>query len=81
VAEALSAGVQKMAVDGDALDSDGRSGGLALFWHESVEVNLIEKNFCYIDVSTRLSSSNPWFRITFVYGEPRTENHGLPCAA
>jgi hypothetical protein len=56
-----------------AVDSDGRSGGLALFWHESVEVKLMEKNFRYIDVSTRLSSTDPWFRITFVYGEPRTE--------
>jgi hypothetical protein len=55
-------------------DSDGRSGGLALFWRESVEVNLIEKNFRYIDVSTRVSTEDPWFRVTFVYGEPRTEN-------
>ncbi|CAO2207064.1 unnamed protein product [Urochloa humidicola] len=57
-----------------AVDSDGRSGGLALFWHESVEVNLTEKNFRYIDVSTRVSANDPWFRITFVYGEPRPEN-------
>jgi hypothetical protein len=41
------------------VDSDGRSGGLALFWHESVEVDLIEKNFRYIDVSTRLSPLGP----------------------
>jgi hypothetical protein len=34
----------------------------------------MEKNFRYIDVSTRISSHDPWFRITFVYGEPRTEN-------
>jgi hypothetical protein len=53
-----------------AVDSDGRSGGLALFWHEFVEVYLIEKNFRYIDVSTRISTNDPWFRITFVYGEP-----------
>lgn len=32
------------------------------------------KNFHYIDVSTRLCASEPWFRITFVYGEPRSEN-------
>lgn len=57
-----------------AVDSDGRSGGLALFWHESVDVNLIEKNQRYSDVSTRLGTGEPWFRITFVYGEPRTEN-------
>jgi hypothetical protein len=42
-----------------AVDSDGRSGSLALFWHESVEVDLIEKNFRYIDVSTRLSPLGP----------------------
>jgi hypothetical protein len=33
-----------------AIDSDGRSGGLALFWHESIEVKLMEKNLRYIDV-------------------------------
>jgi hypothetical protein len=38
-----------------AVDSDGRSGGLALFWHESVEVNLLEKNSRYIDVSSRIT--------------------------
>jgi hypothetical protein len=34
----------------------------------------MEKNFRYIDVSTRICPSDPWFRIAFVYGEPRTEN-------
>jgi hypothetical protein len=58
-------------------DSEGRSGGLALFCHDSVVVNLIEKNFRYIDVSTRVGPDDPWFRITFVYGEPRTENRHL----
>lgn len=50
------------------------SGGLALFWHETVDVHLIEKHKRFIDVHVRESSSSPCFRVTFVYGEPRTED-------
>jgi len=44
-----------------------RSGGrLALFWHESVDVSLIEKHQRYIDVHVRESPSEPRTRVTFV---------------
>lgn len=56
------------------MDSNGGGGGLALFWHESVDVTLMEKNPRFIDVATRLGPDEAPFRITFVYGEPRTEN-------
>jgi hypothetical protein len=37
-----------------------------------VEVFLIEKHRRFIAVHVRENSTSPWFRITFVYGEPRT---------
>ena len=61
-----------------AVDSSSTGGGgLALFWHEDVEVSLIEKHRRVIDVHVRESGTSPWFRITFVYGEPRTEDRHL----
>lgn len=53
--------------------STGGCGGLALFWHESIEVNLFEKHKRFIDVHVRECASTPWFRVTFVCGEPRRE--------
>ena len=55
------------------VDSVGTGGGLALFWHESVDVSLIEKHQRYIDVHVKDNPSAVRMRITFVYGEPRTD--------
>lgn len=56
------------------LDSVGMSGGLALFWHESVHVEIIDINERYIDAYVRLSVNDPIWHVTFVYGEPRVEH-------
>lgn len=55
------------------VDNVRSGGGLALFWHESVDVTLIEKHQRYIDVHVRESPLAERTRITFVYGEPRTD--------
>lgn len=55
-------------------DSDGRSGGLALFWCERIHVEIQEINERYIDAYIRLSDDDPLRRLTCVYGEPRVEN-------
>ncbi|CAN6204103.1 unnamed protein product [Urochloa humidicola] len=56
------------------VDSDGLSGGLALFWDDSIEVSLLSQGERHIDVLiTEEPSVAPW-RATFVYGEPRVEN-------
>jgi hypothetical protein len=54
--------------------SDGFSGGLALFWHESVEVEVNDANGRYIAIWMLISPDDPMFHATFVYGKPRTEN-------
>ncbi|CAN6234585.1 unnamed protein product [Urochloa humidicola] len=56
-----------------AVSSDGLSGGLVLFWDESINVTLLSQGERYIDVPvTDDVGTAPW-RATFVYGEPRVE--------
>jgi endonuclease/exonuclease/phosphatase family metal-dependent hydrolase len=56
------------------VDTEGQSGGLALFWHESVLMDVKEKNPRFIDAHVRFSPSDPLIHVTFVYGEPRVED-------
>jgi hypothetical protein len=56
-------------------DSDGNSGGLDLFWHESVQVEVKEVTTRFIDIFIRESATSPQWHATFVYGEPRSEHH------
>jgi hypothetical protein len=57
-----------------AVDSRGKRGGLALFWDENIQVDLLSIEDRYIDVSVREDPlSDPW-RAMFVYGEPRVED-------
>jgi hypothetical protein len=50
------------------------SGGLALFWHESILVDIKDSGTRFIDAHIRLAPGEPLFHVTFVYGEPRVEN-------
>jgi exonuclease III len=54
--------------------SVGLSGGLALFWHENVSVEIQSINERVIDAYVRLSPNAPRWRLTCVYGEPHVEN-------
>jgi hypothetical protein len=54
--------------------SDGLSGGLALFWHEQLNVEVQAINERYIDAYVRESPTAPLWRLTCVYGEPRVED-------
>jgi hypothetical protein len=57
--------------------SDGLSGGLALFWHENICVEVQTINERYIDAYIRESPNAPQWRLTCVYGEPRVEDRHL----
>jgi hypothetical protein len=54
--------------------SDGLSGGLALFWHDQINVEVQHVNERYIDAYVSESPNSPQWRLTCVYGEPRVEN-------
>ena len=56
------------------IDSVGQSGGLALFWNDQLSVEIKEKKERFIDAHIRASSTDPFWHLTCVYGEPRTEN-------
>jgi hypothetical protein len=58
----------------EGFTSDGLSGGLAMFLHESLCVEIQAINEHYIDAYVRASPSSPQWRLTCVYGEPRVEN-------
>jgi hypothetical protein len=56
------------------VDSEGMSGGLALFWHETIYVDIKDSSLRFIDAHIRLGQGQPLFHVTFFYGEPRVEN-------
>jgi hypothetical protein len=55
------------------VDSVGHGGGLALFWHERLEVILLGMNQHLIDISVKDANSSSWYRSSFVYGDPHVE--------
>jgi hypothetical protein len=59
------------------VNSVGLSGGLALFWHESIIVDIKDMNKNYIDAYIRMSPNEPEWHLTCIYGEPRVENRHL----
>uniref|UniRef100_A0A453JPI0 Endonuclease/exonuclease/phosphatase domain-containing protein n=1 Tax=Aegilops tauschii subsp. strangulata TaxID=200361 RepID=A0A453JPI0_AEGTS len=56
------------------VDCEGRGGGLALFWDESLQVIVLDSCKRYIDISVLDQGSGKTWRSTFVYGEPRVEH-------
>lgn len=55
------------------MQSDRRSGGLALLWREGTEVSFKSSSNSHIDVLVRESpTESPW-RATGFYGQPETE--------
>ena len=58
-----------------AVDSDGLSGGVGLFWSSEVSVKIENSSFNHIDATVKKSNfSSPKWRFTGFYGEPRAEN-------
>jgi hypothetical protein len=52
----------------------GKGGELALFWDESIHVELFKLGRRLIDVTVHNVSEGIKWRSTFVYGEPRTQD-------
>jgi hypothetical protein len=53
--------------------SNGRSGGLIMFWRKEIKVELIFSAPKYIDVRIVESVDKIW-RLTGIYGEPRWQD-------
>jgi exonuclease III len=58
-----------------AVSSSGRSGGLAIFWNNGINIEILPYSQYHIDVIVLSSSVEPW-RLTCVYGEAQvSERH------
>lgn len=51
------------------VETQGRSGGLALFWKESDQAKFLSFSQNHIDVEVKVTDMNSW-RLTGFYGEP-----------
>jgi hypothetical protein len=54
-----------------AVDCVGRSGGLALWWKEEVEVQV--RPWCHLFIDAKISYNGKVWRFSGIYGEPRSE--------
>lgn len=59
-----------------SVSSDGMSGGLALFWDESVTVSLLSQDSRYIDVLVKESQNDAPWRATLCMGNPGWNGEG-----
>lgn len=57
-----------------AVESDNRGGGIALYWDESLMVDVKSYSHRHIDVLIKENPTADAWRATFVYGEPRCEH-------
>jgi hypothetical protein len=57
--------------NGVAVDCQGRSGGLALWWKEDVEVHT--RPWCQYYIDAKITYNGKTWRFTGIYGEPRTD--------
>jgi hypothetical protein len=58
-----------------AVDSDGLSGGIGLFWSNAVSAEIKNFSFNHIDALVQVVDlSSPKWRFTGFYGEPKAEN-------
>lgn len=60
-----------------SMKGEGSGGGIALFWDETITVDLLSMSNMYIDVLIRNPGYGFLWRCTFVYGEPKTTDRHL----
>jgi hypothetical protein len=56
------------------VDGHGKGGGLALFWDESINVEILSYGLHHIDTLIWDGTHHAGWRGTFIYGEPRTQD-------
>jgi hypothetical protein len=60
--------------NGVAVDCNGRSGGLALWWHQEIMVEV--RPWCQYFIDAKITLNNKSWRFSGIYGEPRTDLRG-----
>jgi hypothetical protein len=56
------------------IDGHGKGGGLALYWCDSIKIDILSYGLHHIDTLIWDGDHHAGWRGTFVYGEPRTQN-------
>jgi hypothetical protein len=59
------------------VDSVGKGGGLALFWDDTIKIDILSYGLHYIDTKIWSSDLKKGWRGTFVYREPRVQDRGV----
>ena len=54
-----------------AVDCEGRSGGIGLFWNNEIKIDILGYSRYHLDVSVQEENHDAW-RLTCVYGEAQT---------
>jgi hypothetical protein len=57
--------------NGVSVDCVGRSGGLALWWRNGIEVSV--RPWCQYYIDAKVTVDNKIWRFSGIYGEPRTD--------
>jgi hypothetical protein len=57
------------------VDGRGKGGGLALYWDNSIKLNIVSYGMHHIDTLIWDGDHHAAWRGTFVYGEPRVQDH------
>lgn len=52
-----------------AVEPQGKSGGIAMFWQDAEKVRLLSFSKNHIDISINMRDNKEW-RLTGIYGEP-----------
>ena len=55
-----------------AIDSQGRRGGIGIFWNNTINVEILGDSVYHIDAKVVEEGKDPW-RLTCVYGEAQTQ--------
>jgi hypothetical protein len=56
------------------VDGHGKGGGLALYWVDSIKVEVLSYGLHHIDTLIWDGSHQAGWRGTFIYGEPNSQN-------
>lgn len=64
-------------LNGVGVSSIGKSGGLALLWQKTVNVNLLSYSFHHIDATVQAEEGGDIVRLTGIYGEPDSQQRHI----
>jgi hypothetical protein len=59
------------------VDGVGKGGGIALFWDDSIKIDILSYSLYHIDTKIWCEDLKKGWSGTFMYGEPRVKDRGV----